>query len=54
MKLQRAPRVDNVMVSMLKYAGPSFVAMLTEVINKSFQEGKVPESLLVGKMPLID
>ena len=40
MKLQRAPGVDNVMVSMLKYAGPSFVAMLTEVINKKLSGGQ--------------
>ena len=54
MKLQRAPGVDNVTVAMLKYAGPSFITMLTEVINNTFQEGKVPESLLVGRMTLID
>ena len=54
MKLQRAPGVDNVMVAMLKYAGPSFITMLTEVINKPFQEGQVSESLLVGRMTLID
>ena len=29
MKLQRAPGVDNVIVAMLKYAGPSFVTILT-------------------------
>ena len=40
MKLQRAPGVDNVMVSMLKYAGPSFVVMLTEVINKKLSGGQ--------------
>ena len=54
MKLQRAPGVDNVTVSILKYAGPSFITLLTEVINTTFQEGKVPETLLVGRMTLID
>jgi len=54
MKLQRALGVDNVMVAMLKYAGPSFITMLTEAINETFQEGKVPESLLIGRMTLID
>ena len=54
MKLQRALGVDNVMVAMLKYAGPSFITMLTEAINETFQEGKVPESLLIGQMTLID
>ena len=54
MKLQRAPGVDNVSIAMLKYASPCFVTMLTKVINKTFQEGKVPESLLVGRTTLID
>jgi len=54
MKLQRSPGVDNVTVSMLKYAGPCFMSMLTDVINAAFQEGKVPDSLLVGRMTLID
>jgi len=54
MKLQRSPGVDNVTVAMLKYAGPCFVSMLTDVINATFHEGKVPESLLVGRMTLID
>ena len=55
MKLQRAPGVDNVSIAMLKYASPCFVTMLTKVINKTFQEGKVPESLLlVGRTTLVD
>ena len=54
MKLQRSPGVDNVTVAMLKYAGPCFMSMLTDVINATFHEGKVPDSLLVGRMTLID
>ena len=54
MKLQRSPGVDNVTVAMLKHAGPCFVSMLTEVINAALHEGKVPDSLLVGRMTLID
>ena len=54
MKLQRGPGVDNVSVAMLKYACPCFLTMLTKVIHKTFQEGKVPETLLVGRMTLID
>ena len=54
MKLQRAPGVDNVTVAMLKYAGPKFISLLTELLNNVFQEGQVPESLLVGRMTLID
>ena len=54
MKLQRAPGVDNVTVAMLKYAGPKFISLLTELLNNIFQEGQVPESLLVGQMTLID
>jgi len=41
MKLQRAPGVDNVSIAMLKYACPCFVIMLTKVINKTFQEGRI-------------
>ena len=54
MKLQRAPGVDNVTVAMLKYAGPGFIRLLTELINNIFLEGQVPETLLVGRMTLID
>ena len=54
MKLQRSPGVDNVTVAMLRHAGPCFVSMLTEVINTAFHEGKVPDSVLVGRMTLID
>ena len=49
MKLHRAPGVDNVMVAMLKYAGPCFINLLTELINNIFLEGQLPETLLVGK-----
>ena len=54
MKLQRSPGVDNVTVAMLKYAGLCFVSMLTDVINATFHEGKIPDSLLVRRMTLID
>ena len=54
MKLQRAPGVDNVTVAMLKYAGPGFISLLTELVNNIFLEGQVPEALLVGRMTLID
>ena len=54
MKLHRAPGVDNVTVAMLKYAGPCFITLLTELINNLFLEGQVPETLLVGGMTLID
>ena len=48
-KLHRAPGVDNVMVAMLKYAGPCFINLLTELINNIFLEGQLTETLLVGK-----
>ena len=53
-KIDRAPGIDNVTPSMLKGASTSFIGKLTEVVNESLKEGKVPASLLVGKMTLID
>ena len=54
LKIDRAPGIDNVTPSMLKGASTSFIGKLTEVVNESLKEGKVPASLLVGKMTLID
>ena len=54
LKVDRAPGIDNVTPSMLKGASTSFIGKLTEVVNESLKEGKVPASLLVGKMTLID
>ena len=54
LKLQRAPGVDGVTVSMLRYAGPLLVALMTDLVNQILREGQVPEALLVGKMTLID
>ena len=54
LKYDRAPGIDNVTPSMLKGASAPFLGKLTEVVNESLKEGKVPASLLVGKMTLID
>ena len=54
LKINRAPGIDNVTPSMLKGASMSFIGKLTEVVNESLKKGKVPASLLVGKMTLID
>lgn len=34
LKLQRAPGVDGVTVSMLKYAGPLLAALITDLVNQ--------------------
>ena len=54
LKIDRAPGIYNVTPSMLKGASTSFIGKLTEVVNESLKEGKVPASLLVGKMTLVD
>ena len=39
---------------MIKGVSTTFIGKMTEVVNGSLKEGKVPTSLLVGKMTLID
>ena len=54
LKNERAPSVDGITSSMLKLAGPGAVKFVTSLVNDILSEGKVPESLLTGKMTLID
>ena len=42
LKTDRAPGIDNVTPPMLKSASISFIGKLTEVVNESLSEGKVP------------
>ena len=49
-KIDRAPGIDIITPTMLKCVNVSLITKLTEVDNESFEEGKIPVSLLVGKM----
>ena len=51
---EQAPGVDGVTSPMLHHAGPQFNSSLTDLVNCILSEGVVPESLLVGKMTLIN
>ena len=53
-KEDRAPGVDGITANMLKLSSLAFRTKLTELVNEIIQEGEVPESLLIGKMTLID
>ena len=37
-KIQRAPRVDGVTVTMLKYTGPALVTLMTDLVNNILTE----------------
>ncbi|XP_023345422.1 uncharacterized protein LOC111714520, partial [Eurytemora carolleeae] len=54
LKQDRAAGVDGVTSAILKAASPLYFQRLTEVVNESYKIGRVPESILVGKMTLID
>ena len=54
LKNERSPGVDNITSSMLKLAGPEALKFITSLVNDILREGKVPESLLTGKITLID
>ena len=54
LKQERAPGVDGITAPMLRHAGPHFITRLTDLVNSILSDGVVPESLLTGKMTLID
>ena len=54
LKQERAPRVDGITSPMLRHTGPNFIRLLTDLINCILSDGVVPDSLLTGKITLID
>jgi len=54
LRTDRASGVDKVSAAMLQAASNKGMKLLTELINESIQERRVPEILQIGKMTLMD